>query len=419
MKDLYYNIDFTCLLPNLQTLIWLPSPDAPDCNDAIRFLSPALASLTISSTPGPVNRILEYLSKHCKELRTLRINNQRGVFGFPLPGDILPSTHTSKLLHLNSIYFDSGNHAVGWVELQSLPHLTTLSLGSQEVPLATVAKTVHTSGFLSLRNLSIASPIFIAESVVRSLPSTPLEGVSAIVPSTSFAKTEDLQNLFTSLATNHKPSLRSLKIESWTSNVHIGSDLLLLLGFPQLARLEFAGSEHLNINDATLRDLASGLPNLERLWLTPRLLGPKTFAFGRAQGGGVEAFRFGPANPAPSDGQSLRITLDGLISILQYCRSIRSLGLAINCKGANTADPGASFISSALTDLDVGVSIIDDAIGVAALLSRLVPVLDSFSWTSGKDDRGYSEKCSNEWALVWRLYPTMVAVRKDERKNVA
>ncbi|EIW78139.1 hypothetical protein CONPUDRAFT_145484 [Coniophora puteana RWD-64-598 SS2] len=115
-----------------------------------------------------------------------------------------------------------------------------------------------------------------------------------------------------------------------------------------------------------------------------------------------------------------RITFKGILSIVENCRYLRNLGIVFDARsrrGLASGRPGGG-ISSSLSILMVGDSLIDNPAEVAMILSDLFPNVETLqAWedtTWGHDDDVVEEQ-REKWEEATKLLMMFTSIRRQER----
>ncbi|KAH7912434.1 hypothetical protein BJ138DRAFT_788829 [Hygrophoropsis aurantiaca] len=257
--------------------------------------------------------------------------------------------------------------------LACLPSLKQLSIA---LPAYLPEKTGNSGTiFQTLRKLSLSSSE--PQSCLQLLESVTSPCVESIVLSTAEVfSTEISRKLFTSIS-SHQSIMRIIITErSWSAlpeNYGIYLNILdPLLHLHNLQHLRLSSASTYSVDDATLSKMASAWPHLESLRLWP----PKKWE--------AEA----------------RITLPGIIPLLQCCPKLCFFGTAVNA-ALPIADVSAySACNHSKISLDVGASPILDPASVAAFLSCVMPNLGFISALDTSNMRPSLRAYGTRWKQV-------------------
>jgi hypothetical protein len=165
--------------------------------------------------------------------------------------------------------------------------------------------------------------------------------------------------------------------------------------FRNLRSLKFDVQFNVRLDDATVLQMAKAWPLLEELGIC------------------------GEYNPSSSS----NITTNSLVSLLQHCPRLTSIGIAVDWSTVDRPDispeiPYEGFAHKALSYANFGSSKICHAIGVAAFISAIAPTMKTFS---GWDDDCHLdhpdlEEYSSKWKLAQDLANAFSVVREQGRR---
>ncbi|KAH8082413.1 hypothetical protein BXZ70DRAFT_624772 [Cristinia sonorae] len=300
-----------------------------------------------------------------------------------------------RIQHLSMPDFDPDGHI--WHAVGQLNNLEDLTVNLVHSP---IPPHITRANFRSLLSLKITtSNLAVALSFLQQSTFTRLQTLRLLLASARPVRNEQALDFFNALASacSHH-SLAALKIvddESDQATV-LGSAvdfvrpavLRPLLPFRHMKSLEMDLDWSWDLDDKLLEDMAHAWPELEELRL----------------------------NPNSDWNETRRITFKGLEVLAAYCPILRSFGAAIHGTLPSHSPVRREWRSN-LAELYVGGSSTVDYLPavVAAYLSNVYPSLTSISthrlqWPN--EEQAFNAQM---WAEVMSIFPTMVAVREEER----
>ncbi|KAF5361643.1 hypothetical protein D9758_007301 [Tetrapyrgos nigripes] len=222
-------------------------------------------------------------------------------------------------------------------------------------------------------------------------------------------KEQHLHNFFQTLAsTRWKKSLRFLSIQGEAGSATLESEVWVspdyrvtpntlkpLLALPELEDLDLDLEIAFELDNAMLGSMAQAWPNLSSL-----RIGGSGGTWGIVEGGA-------------------KITLDGLIPLVQCCPNLETLSICLDAVTAFPSPPrrpGRGAINEHVQSLHLCNSTISDPVEVASFLSDLFPnLLDVTAWSEGWMPTEDPDTEIEGWDEVNKLLPAFRNVRKQER----
>ncbi|KAG1764541.1 hypothetical protein EDD22DRAFT_1018766 [Suillus occidentalis] len=183
--------------------------------------------------------------------------------------------------------------------------------------------------------------------------------------------------------------VRTTSKEDTSNESFILTSLMLrpLLSFKGLSVLDLAHLCTAHLDDTFLSKLALSCPCLQQLYL-----------------GDQEAWLIAPL-----------LTFDGVRSLLKHCRQLSSLGvffdatLAGDMKNATPVDA----VSPKIEEFLVGASPIDDPVGVAAVLSFLIPKATRINHCISEESPEQLHGRLKKWGSVEEMFGIFISARKQ------
>ncbi|KAJ7839869.1 hypothetical protein B0H14DRAFT_3697324 [Mycena olivaceomarginata] len=332
------------LLPNLQTLYWMPS----DANFHFihLFLGPKLTSITFSGSTIPAISLLPTLALKCPTLKDVSIlsGEKRAV-----------SVFLRSLECVESVHVDSLDH--GTLEhLSRLPTLTALSLNTLPTSLS-LSPHLDPQPFAVLRKLHLGSSnIEAITHFLRSCKEVALRSLNLYVRTcpTMAESHEFYRALSASVSHSSLTEVHfDIGINDFDGNspnlrIHRES-IRLLVGFTNLVTINISSPVGIDLDDITVADLARAWPHLEELQMSS----------------------YGLSRSPPNT------TLECLHSLATWCPRLASLTITLDGTSAPTPpSPAPGTSQHALKSINVAHSRISTAImPVVQFLSAIFPDL--------------------------------------------
>ncbi|KAF9226222.1 hypothetical protein BS17DRAFT_729241, partial [Gyrodon lividus] len=239
------------------------------------------------------------------------------------------------------------------------------------------ATDIDKSSFPKLREASITCPsLDLASAWLEKLQAPKLGSLHISMPD-GVASPGSVVYLFNIL--QHHP-LSTLSLNSSDPRVHHLSPSVLRLLFkcPLLTQLSIDVSSFA-IDDEDLEALATALPNLEILEIV-----------------------------TGSSDEPSRITLDGLVPLLQHCPNLGTLKISVNASYVtnNTDRPGEGVCNTRITELSLYSSPVGDVGRVASFLSDILPNVRTIDEINTRES----------WNMVAKLLEIFALAREQERR---
>ncbi|KAJ7239320.1 hypothetical protein C8J57DRAFT_1372855 [Mycena rebaudengoi] len=331
------------LLPNLQTLYWLPSD--PNFHFIHLFLSPKITSIHFSGSSIPAISLLPTLTLKYPTLKDVSIlsGEKQAV-----------SVFLRSLECIESVHVDSLDH--GALEhLSRLPTLTALCLNT--LPSRSLSPRLDPQPFAVLRKLHLGSSnIEAITHFLRSCKEVPLRSLNFDVR--TCPTTAESHEFYRALSASvSRSSLTEVDFDVGISNFDGNSPNLrihresirLLIGFTNLVTISISSPVGVDLDDSTAADLARAWPRLEEMHMSS----------------------YGLCRSPP------KATLECLHSFATWCPRLASLTITLDGTSApapQSPAPGTS--QHALKSIHVAHSRISTEImPVAQFLSAIFPEL--------------------------------------------
>ncbi|KAF8129508.1 hypothetical protein EV363DRAFT_1337372 [Boletus edulis] len=286
------------------------------------------------------------------------------------------------------------------LHLSQLPNLKILRMDLRLVSLDHLESAFSRTRFPVLREVLISAPsMFHSLRFLKFIQSTSVDTINLNVDDETCAA--DYNAIFTAWASN--PSYRNLSVvdisemQVWRDydDKHI-IDITTLRPLFQLKHITSLKLETLctfDLDNAAIKEIAMAWPLLETLDLSIRECGWEI----------------------PS-----KVTLPGLLPLLQHCPNLALLGLVVDATVlpiASTRLPGAGVQNTSLESLWLADSKITRPSLVASFLSAVAPNIEQIvSWnTPLLSGRSGKDKYLKRWKEVERLVRQFTLVRRQER----
>ncbi|KAJ7717385.1 hypothetical protein B0H16DRAFT_1799287 [Mycena metata] len=334
------------MLPNLQSLHW--SHDEDDFQYIHCFLAPQLTTIRIPYTSIAALTLLPSLAQRCPQLTNVLFFT-RGAQDLRSPAVSAVSACVRGLHGIESLTVDMLNHA-------ALKHLSRLS-SLRGLRLAELASILpphdDEASFPSLQTLYFSSEMASPSRFLEWANKIPLVKFTAECP--AFSTADEVHRLFSAAGDGITPSsLTEFTFDNEFGSFDDASDggdyfirsssLRRLFCFTNLTAVSVLSAFGINLDDATITDMARSWRHIERL-----------------------EFQSYYGTPAP------RATLQCLAAFPKYCPHLIKLSLAFDATIIPTAQGDLSLES--LKSLDVESSPIAAARPVARFIARIFPSL--------------------------------------------
>ncbi|OAX38269.1 hypothetical protein K503DRAFT_866266 [Rhizopogon vinicolor AM-OR11-026] len=386
------------LLPNLTSLTWHARSEAFPC---IRlFLTQKLTTLNINAyypelkfSPS-VQSILSCIPMLCPSVSHFDLQGRSGS------GDT--SIGLQCWSHLVSVKPGKISDAA-LLHLSNLPSLRELYLKLHLTPIAAdTQKLLQYPAFSALHKLDITcESLAPLDAFFETLSIAPeilfvtiifIAGEDSALP----ASISRISNACTYNALKHLRII--VDGMDGDSNTSVSAAVFQpLYAFRNLRELNFKVEYDVQLDDATLLQMAKAWPLLEEL---------------------VIRGEYSASTPH-------NITPNAFVSLLQHCPRLTSIGIALDWSDVDRRDisseiPYQGFSHNALSEADFGSSRIRHVTGVAAFLSAIAPKLEYVvGWDSDFHyDHEDCEKYSLRWKAVHHWVEALRMVREQERKRI-
>jgi len=289
------------------------------------------------------------------------------------------------------------------LHLSKLPSLQTLYLGLRSTPISpNTQKLLQCPVFCALHVLDVeCETLALLDAFFETLSIAPKTlsfniayGVAQVVPAS-------ISRISNACAHSALERFRILVKDSGaTPDTSISAAVFQpLCTFRNLRQLVFEVQFDVRFDDTTLLQMAKAWPLLEELVIRGEY--------------------------SPSSSNNINITTNSLVSLLQHCPRLTSIGIVVDWSSVDRPDISPEipyqwqgFAHKALSYANFGSSKIHHAIGVAAFISAIAPGMKTFS---GWDDDWHLdhpdfEEYSSKWKLAQDLANAFSVVREQGRR---
>ncbi|KAF7296928.1 hypothetical protein MIND_00924600 [Mycena indigotica] len=395
------------LFPRLDSLVWSHS-NASTCFYITLFLAPTLRMLNMAS-PLLVS-LLPRLPGRLPHIEIVTINLglvKEATYGPPMS---LFIQNLTSIVVLNI-------PVAAWqdlIHLSGLRRLMALAIGQLVGPTPQEIEARapwRSDAFSTLRSLTFTSaPIKAVSAFFEAISSVELEKLD--IGLNCLASTAAIGSLYLLIASRCSPAtlttfcqrtklldgreIDDAEIPQKRINVAALRELRVLRGLKKLAISSPAGFD---LNDAGMTDIAHAFPQLEELVLADPI---------------PDSDELDDDGQRPTPLTVTHVTLAGLRTLGEHCPKLFRLGLSFDASIIPTPrQPTRGKLRgpfSALAELHVRNSVLDDSIGVARFLSGVFPGAQIMS-----DEYG-ALPLSDHWESVLELWEPFVAARQEERE---
>ncbi|OJA11501.1 hypothetical protein AZE42_06617 [Rhizopogon vesiculosus] len=384
------------LLPNLTSLEWYAPSRAFPCIRS--FVTQKLTTLNIDTYyPGfeygpSFQSILSCIPMLCPSVSHFELKSKSGS------GDV--SLALQCWSHLISVKPGKFSDAA-LLHLSNLPSLRELYLKLHSTPIAAdTQKLLQHPAFSALHKLDVTceslAPLdafFETLSIspeILSLAISTIDGEDSALP----ASISRISNACTYSALKHLRII--MDSMNGDSNISISAAVFQpLCALRNLRKFELEVEGDVQLDDATLLQLAKAWPLLEELVIRGEYEGPSN---------------------------SQDTTSDAFVSLLQHCPHLTSIGItldwsAVDRRHISPRIPYQGFAHKALSHADFGSSRIRHVTGVAGFISAIAPKLEGiFGWDyDNHHNHEDYDMYSARWNAVHRLVKAFRMVREQER----
>ncbi|KAI1798257.1 hypothetical protein LXA43DRAFT_1078464 [Ganoderma leucocontextum] len=363
-----------------------PGPDNLDCMRTLPRICPALSELTIRAdldSSAPHIAVLSDVIRGFQDLTSVVV---RGI-----PLDFEAILHLATLRNLKTLHANPSDSIIK-ANYQSL---ISTSTGVQTY-------------FPSLQMLHLNNRFLFLCTLLLTIVSSPV--LDAVTFTTSpvfgfYCTSKDVTDLCVELSRHTSLTSITVAVHSMLTGACLDRTTFKpLLLLPNVRHLDINVGHMIAIDNAFLNDMALAWRKLVRL-------------------------EFCVEHPCcDRDGYSPATTLLGLIPFALLCPELEVLGIPINTDMSTMPPnllercPGRGAVASNVYQLEVGLSIVNDPVPVAAFLSDLFPNLRRVytAWTDDMEDAmdgdiGTPEEIRERWDEVALLVGSFRNVRRQER----
>ncbi|KAJ7026855.1 hypothetical protein C8F04DRAFT_1123937, partial [Mycena alexandri] len=381
------------VFPNLEYLAWEKHPSA-DFHYIRFFLTPTITTLRLSCDFAPANlSILALLPRKCPALTDVTVNCGSSV------GESMAASFTAffdGLPLLENLNMDVSESAI-LTRIGRLERLTSLLLW--ELPAELPPPSAPDVPFLpNVRTIVLHDEFEKVAKFFRRCTVTFFNSITIEFPSKGkgptrhkfFAALAACQHLHASLTTLHL-TIDSESMSGPNPYTINSRAFRLLFCFRRLTSLDIATEDGVDLDDATVADMAQSFPDIERLHLTTysNLMEP-------------------------------RCTLKGLQFLARHCPGLKSLQMTFDASTVPTFDGKGS--QTTLTDLNVGFSPLTTALPVARFISGIFPGIQSLVtyrdlyFDEEEEAETEAQIASHHlWEEVRLQIPVVLAIREEGR----
>ncbi|KAK7468316.1 hypothetical protein VKT23_002830 [Stygiomarasmius scandens] len=403
------------MFPNLRELVYYVPYQEPDTISIYTYLGPSLISLSLhwDCRPSSFLRICEEIQRVCPFMEKLSVYHvSLGQHSSIFSPSIVQFSALVSSLHLRVFHCHRCQLSDSALQhLSQLPHLKQLEVGNTVDDLVRAIKASNSliAPFTGLCLLSIMAADFGRAGVDLSkiISSTDIQELTLDHTLDKVPSEQEIHAFFQALADSPwKDSLSSLELhrafdvdpesDVWTSPVYrvTSSTFKPLFSLPNLQFVQLRLENAFDLDNATLSDMARAWPKLSTLDIGCG------GTWGISEGG-------------------LKITLDGLLPLVQHCPRLNTFSLCVNAAynpASPSSRPGAGITNEKVLILNFCNSTISDPLEVALFLSDVFPnLLDIVAWSEGWLPTEDSHSATEKWNEVCQLLPALTRARRQER----